>query len=205
MSGVEVLGLISSIIAILDASLATYAAVKSASGLPPSFRDVSLRLPLIRDTLKAAWGSLAQDTQSHEDETSLQAVLEGCKDKVSALDQVFRSVITSDSDSRLERYLKALNTIPKADKVENLAAGILADLQVLAGNFVIKAATREQMRSLIATAREDDVNKLPSLTANNMGSGSQYVHMGNGNQNVSTGSGVQINGSSTGPFYFRID
>ena len=57
MSGAEaaglVLGIISSIIAIIDVTVKVYDAATDASGLPEAFRDVVKRLSLARDTLKA--------------------------------------------------------------------------------------------------------------------------------------------------------
>jgi len=57
MSGAEaalVLGLISSAIAIIDASQKIYDAAKDASGLHKAFKKVAENIPLVLDTLKAA-------------------------------------------------------------------------------------------------------------------------------------------------------
>lgn len=52
MSGAEVIGVISGIIAIVDATIKIYSAANDASGLPEAFRDVALRLPLVSKTLQ---------------------------------------------------------------------------------------------------------------------------------------------------------
>jgi len=54
MSGAEailVLGVISSVISIVDGAKQAYDAAASAEGLPEAFREVAARLPIVRNTL----------------------------------------------------------------------------------------------------------------------------------------------------------
>ncbi|OTA68561.1 hypothetical protein K449DRAFT_386860 [Hypoxylon sp. EC38] len=207
MSGADVISLISGIIAIIDASLKLYEAVNDASGLPQSFRDVATRLPLVHDTLEVASVGLAdeEDIPSATSRIALTKVLEGCHDKADALKRVMQAVIPQAGASRMERYFRALRTIPNADKVENLMDGILCDIQVLTGNRAVKAATQTQVKHLIdgmkARERSNGGGRTPA-SLYNASTGSQYVHSGYGNQNVATRGGIQINGTSAGPFYF---
>jgi len=212
MSGAEVIGLISGIIAILDVSLKLFEGLDDPSGLPQSFRDVAARLPLVQDTLETARAGLAEeeDAPSAGSRVALAKLLESCRDKAVALNKVLRAVMPAAGASHMERYLRALKTIPKADKVENLMEGILGDLLVLTGSNAVKAATRAQIERLVAAVgrgeRLNDGGGSPAVALHNAGSGSQYVYTGQGNQNVSNGKGIQINGVSTGPFYFgRIE
>ncbi|RYP81456.1 hypothetical protein DL769_001969 [Monosporascus sp. CRB-8-3] len=204
MSGAEVISLISGIIAIVDASLKLYEAVDDTSGLPQSFRGVAVRLPLIQDTLETTRAGLAEeDAPLAGSRIALAKVLESCRDKAAALNKVLQAVMPAVGASRIERYLKALKTIPNADKVENLMEGILGDLQVLAGNHAVKAATRAQIERFITAGKMGGgLGGSPAVALHNTGSGSQYVHTGQGNQNVANGKGIQINGALTGPFYF---
>ncbi|KAI0895592.1 hypothetical protein F4806DRAFT_88391 [Annulohypoxylon nitens] len=206
MSGAEAIGIISSIIAIIDASLKIYEAIDDSAGLPQSFRDVATRLPLIHDTLETASAGLVdeEDMPSATSRNALTKVLESCHDKAVALNKVLQAVMPTAGASRLERYFKAIRTIPNADRVENLMNGILRDLQVLTGNRAVKTATQAQIARLIDgvnLGRRSNDNS-PHVSLHNTSTGSQYVHSGFGNQNIANGGGIQVNGESTGPFYF---
>lgn len=57
MSGAEaafVVGLISGVISIIDATKTVYDAAKGAKGQPEAFRQVAVRLPLVIDILRSA-------------------------------------------------------------------------------------------------------------------------------------------------------
>ncbi|KAM4057015.1 hypothetical protein HRG_003866 [Hirsutella rhossiliensis] len=205
MSGAEVIGIISGIIAILDVSHKVYRAVEDASGLPPSFRDVGSRLPLVQDSLRAAYRGLAEDHVAPECSGALKTVLEGCKLKAAGLERIFRATIPPVGASRTTKYLKALRTIPNATKVEGLMDGIMSDLHVLTANHAVKTATRAQIMKLMAAVDMDNgggfYEDKSSVVLHNLGSGSQFVHRGVGNQNMTSGTGLQFNGAMTGDFY----
>ncbi|KAF7558275.1 hypothetical protein G7Z17_g117 [Cylindrodendrum hubeiense] len=208
MSGAEIIGLISGIISLIDASISVYNAAADASGLPSSFRDVASRLPLIKDSLSTALKALEDDPQTPEAAGALTSMLTACSDKAVALEAIFRAVIPGEGASRLERYGKAMKTLPKGGKVETLMAGILADLQVLVFHQTFNVATRAQIERLIAGAskgHEKEIAKQasPSMTFHNTGTGSQIVHSGDGTQNLNMGSGQQFTGDGfSGTFYF---
>ncbi|KAI6344490.1 hypothetical protein MCOR25_011090 [Pyricularia grisea] len=58
MSGAEILGITSAVIAIVDGIKKVYDAAKDEKGLPEAFRLVAGRLPLIADILKSVKGHL---------------------------------------------------------------------------------------------------------------------------------------------------
>lgn len=194
----EVAGIISAIITIVEASIKIYRTAKDASDLPLAFSDAASRLPLVQNTLELAADGLVEDTPEHECHAPLSAVLEKCTDRAAVLLDIFQSVIIPAEASRAERYIKALKTIPQAEKVETLMQGIMVDLQLLATNHTVKAATRKQMERLISKIDVDDETCDSSVVLNNLGSGMQYVHSGTGHQNVVTGSATQLNGSFNG-------
>lgn len=218
MSGAEVIGLISGIITQIEASRTVYNAASDSEGLPRSFRDAAARLPAIQDTLETAQKGLLDADSSPasplaSSSDALAKVLASCRDKAASLKKTFDAVIPSANASRAERYRKALLTIPNGGRVEELMAGIMRDLKVLADNHVVKAATHEQVERLTAAVGQKDGGGSPgpasgggarpagTVALHNFGRGSQYVKSGPGDQNIATG-GVQINGPSTGPFYF---
>ncbi|KAF3765988.1 hypothetical protein M406DRAFT_29197, partial [Cryphonectria parasitica EP155] len=147
MSGIEVLGLISSIISVIDASLEIYNAVKDASGLPASFRDVASRLPVIKITIRKAIDEF-HTNESDDFYKDMKPSLEMCKEKVEELEGIFRHAMRSSEASRIAKSLNAIRTIRKAERVMLLKTGIMEDLQVLTANQTIRTATRAQVQEL---------------------------------------------------------
>ncbi|KAJ3540077.1 hypothetical protein NM208_g5218 [Fusarium decemcellulare] len=199
MSGAEVLGLISGIITVIEASIKLYNALEDSSGLPPSLRDVASRLPLIQDSLMIATHGIKQDCRQPESYASLEAVLQACSDRVTQLHQIFEAIIPPAGAKRTPRYLKALRSIPRVEKANRLMEGIVGDLQVLTLNHAVKAATREQIKNLapdIQTRRAVEIES--PVTLYNTGQGRHFVHTGRGNQNVASNTATQINGTFSG-------
>ncbi|KAK4084331.1 uncharacterized protein Triagg1_811 [Trichoderma aggressivum f. europaeum] len=216
MSGAELIGIISGIIAIVDASLKIYEAAADASGLPRAFRNVIARLPVIQDTLEAAKDALEEEEEEGKHELSrvkfreaLAKILESCYDKATALNKTLKAVMPTQGASKAKRYVKAIKMIPAADKIESLMNGILHDLHVLAANHSVKSATRSQIKDLMDITKKDDkrecvrIGHRATISLYNAGKGSQYIYEGQGNQNVSMG-GIQFNGSSTAPLYIGM-
>lgn len=200
MSGAEVLGLISSIISVIDASLEIYNAVKDSSGLPPSFRNVASRLPAINLTLRKALDGLDADRSDDSVET-IKSSLEMCKRRVEELEGIFRSALRPSDASRISKPLKAMRTIRKADRVMFLKTGIMEDLQVLTASQAIQTATRAQIENLSETLRSGHIrNGSPSVSIRNTGSGRQTIHSGVGTQR--TDDGPLFSGVFHGPIYY---
>ncbi|KAH9203473.1 hypothetical protein DL95DRAFT_472355 [Leptodontidium sp. 2 PMI_412] len=61
MSGAEVIGLISSVIAIIEAAKTVYDAAADAKGQPEEFRQVAARLPLLIGLLDNAKRGSCED------------------------------------------------------------------------------------------------------------------------------------------------
>lgn len=194
MSGSEVIGLISGLVAIIDAATKIYSTVSDVSGLPEAFRDASTRLPLVRETLQTALQNLEMSDPDDSLYQAIKPVLDGCKQKAQRLEEVFRKVIPSASASRMERYLHAVRTLGKGSLVESLMQGILRDVQLLAHNRVMKLATDEQLGELARA--EDEVSATPpSLPPQCL---SSISNSGPGIQNVNIGGGTQINNNGSG-------
>lgn len=160
MSGAEVLGIISAIVAIVDATIKLSEAIKDEAGLPPNFKSAATKLPLV--------AKLLQDAEEYVEGSADQAVVStftpvllGCKKKTMQLQQLFAKVIPEEGDSRFDSYLKAARTIGKGGRVETLMTGVLADIQLLATRFP-KTLSQKDHQSL--TRAIDEVSKLqPSI------------------------------------------
>ena len=197
MSGAEaalVVGLISGVISIIEATKTIYDATKDAKGQPEAFRQVHARLVLVIAILDRA-----RERAQMVDETTqeaLEPVLESCKAKAKNLNKIFQKVIRKDDDKWYDRYKKALGTLGKEYKVECLMEEILKDIQVLVCERLMGTATDAQVKEIQEAIKE--MNEMPSSLQDEAGSVTQN-HQGSGSNNANTGRGAQHNG--TGDLY----
>ncbi|KFY02662.1 hypothetical protein O988_02002 [Pseudogymnoascus sp. VKM F-3808] len=197
MSGAEaglVLGIISAIISIIDATKKVYEAVEDEAGLPTNFKKSATKLPLILKLLE-----YAEEYVNNETDESIKAAftptLEDCKVQAIHLQELFEKVMPGEGDSRWDRYMKAARTIGKGGRVESLVGGILDDLQLLATRF--PEITTLEGKDQLATAIEEVTKMEPSLP-DGFEQTPAYAHYVGGAQNVQLGGGNQYNNNSTG-------
>ena len=134
MSGAEaslVIGLISGIIAIIDAMEKVCDAAKDQQGLPAAFREVAQRLPLVRSILVKANARAERGQIDDEASKAAKSILETCKGKVDKLGGIFQKVVPQEGSSRHDRIYKAVRTLGKGGEVEALMEGVLVDLNLL--------------------------------------------------------------------------
>jgi hypothetical protein len=198
MSGAEIIGLISGIIAIVDAVSKVYTDIRDAQGLPQDFREAARKLPLVRNVLQTTERRLRAckpDTDSLE---ATKPTVEDCKNKIERLESIFRKVIPQTEGKSSSRYVIAMRALGKGDQVGCLMKGILEDVQLLAGDHGIKAATETQVGEVIRAI--EDLSTMPVSTPAetpigvHYGSGDQYTYRGVGDQNINTGPGSQFIG-----------
>lgn len=210
MSGAEVglvLGLISSIIAVLTASKQVYEAANNTKGFHEAFQKVAQKVPLVLGTLEAieqAQEQLKSEWQTSNDEAKkasieqtakeIEPVFETCEANARALRDIFEKVVPGDEDTRVERYRKALKTVlpGKKRKVEGLMQEILEKLQLLHTYHFFKAAVDV---SKIDAGIQDLRTVKSSLPDQEDG---KYVNSGSGPQNIHSGSGKQFNNTISG-------
>jgi hypothetical protein len=206
MSGAEailVLGVISSVITVVETIVKIYNDVKEADGIPATFREAARRLPLVRDTLRIAESRIHDRSLDEEGCRAIKPTVEECKDKALRLELVFRKVMPQGEFSRLERYRIAIRALGQESKVETLMTAMLGDVQLLAQNHAVKAATEAQV-GMLAKAIEELAAMPPSMaeeaveksSISNYGSGTQNVNTGAGSQNNNTGGGRQFIGEN---------
>jgi N-terminal domain on NACHT_NTPase and P-loop NTPases len=202
MSGAEVLGVISSIISIVDGAKQVYDAARSAQGLPDAFREVAGRLPIVVDILGLAEQHIKNGDVDEDSCKGVKHVVMACREKAKKLDDLFHSAIPADGASDLKRYYKAVKAYGKGNEVENLMKGILEDVQLLACEHGMKTATEAQQEqiskaitevSAIVLSVPEHVFQDTGFTANNSGPGTQnnaqgeYIAQGNSRQYNSSG------------------
>jgi N-terminal domain on NACHT_NTPase and P-loop NTPases len=211
MSGAEaiaVLGLISSIIAIVDATKQIYDAAQNAKGLPSAFREVSDRLPIITNILSSA----NLDIRNKDEASCLgvKPVIEACETKAKTLKELFQEAIPAGSAGNLQRYWKVVKAYGHGNEVENLMKAILEDVQLLACEHGMKTVTKDQQNeiaqaitdvSAVAPSVPEHVFQDPTLSAINSGSGTQNIAQG---EHIAQGQARQYI-SGGGPMNFGKD
>lgn len=208
MSGAEIIGVISGVIATVDAVTKLSSAIKDSNGLPTAFRDVHKRLPLVRSILDEIVRS-SSSSSSDDAWQVMSPTLESCRDKVERLEVIFNQILPQPVDLRLDRYWKAVRALGKGDTVESLMDGILADCQLLIGLSSMRSLPKDSAEDRKLVGDPDEYAPFPSrgseylgenlsYAANfNSGTGTQYIYSGIGTQVNQIGSGAQYNGPVT--------
>ncbi|KAH8764489.1 hypothetical protein BGZ57DRAFT_768266 [Hyaloscypha finlandica] len=188
MSGAEVgfiIGLIGSLISIVDVTKKIHDAAGDAKGQPEAFCQVAARLPLVIEILRSAEAAAPELDEPKRE--AIEPILKSCKAKAEKLQEIFQKVIRKDDDQWFDRYKKALRTLGKGDKVECLMEGIQKDTQLLASEKLMGIATEAQVKGLEEGIKE--MKEMPSslkedtgnITQTHSGSGDIIGHSGSGN------------------------
>lgn len=189
MSGAEaglVLAVISTVIAVIDATKKVYDGASSATGLPEVFREVGGRLPLVRAILGSAKQHIDDGQVDEASCTAMKPVINACEEKAKKLKVIFQKVLPHDDASRIDRYISAAKTFGKGGRVEVLMKGMLDDVLLLASNHGLESATAHQVDQLTKAIQEmsgikpsipDSEFQETTFTNNSFGDG----HMTNNN------------------------
>jgi len=215
MSGAEAitaLGLISSVIAIIETSRDLYNAASSVEGLHEAFRVVSQNIPLVLDILRDCKKvqeqidrdySLTTDAnQKREIEESSRAVeplIKACQENAKRLQEIFEKVVPDDEASWIERYKKAAHAVMpgKKRKVEDLMKEILEKLQLLHTSRYFKSEN-EQKNDKKSKELETAIKQLSELPSSLPSDEGHYSHHGSGAMFINPGLGTQHNYSQSG-------
>ena len=202
MSGAEaglVLGLISSIIAIVDATKKVCDAAKDTKGFPQAFRVVAGRLPIVESILGSAKQNIEAKEVDNDSCKGVKHVVKACEEKTKKLEELLHKAIPAEGGSDLKRYYKAVKASGRENKVENLMKGILEDVQLLACEQGMKTADNAQQQEIVKAITEVSAVS-PSVpehefletgfTNTNSGPGTQYNAQG---ENIAQGSARQYN------------
>lgn len=211
MSGAEVItivGLISSVISLIETSRSLYDAANDAEGLHEAFRAVALNVPLVLNILKGCrtiQEGLAKDYEASTDadqKRELEATTEAvkpvilkCKENAEALKEIFEKVVSGDEAKWLERYKKAAKSLMPGRKkrVEELMKEMLEKLQLLQTSRFFQAEIEKRSQKL-----EDGMSQLSELEPSLQEDNDAFNHYGTGPQNVNTGTGIQHNYNQSG-------
>jgi hypothetical protein len=165
MSGAEailVVGVISSIISIVDGTKQVYDAATNAESLPEAFREVAVRLPIVANILSSAKQHIDNGDVDEKACKGVKQVVEACEKKAKTLDDLFRQVIPADGASRRKIYLSAVKTLGKGNQVESLMKGMLEDIQLLASEHGMQIGTKTEQEQLAKAITEAFRELVPS-------------------------------------------
>jgi hypothetical protein len=200
MSGAEaafVVGLISGVISIIEATKTIYDAAKDVKGQPEAFRQVASRLPLVTAILyKARERAKTLDETAQE---ALEPTLESCKMKAEKLEKILRKVVRTDDDKWLDRYKKAVGTLGKQGRVEELMEGILKDIHVIACEKLMGTATVAEVNEIKEAIKQ--MKDMPSSLQDETGDALHQQHSGSGDNIGATGEAVLNLHKGTGDQY----
>ncbi|KAJ5458800.1 hypothetical protein N7530_010744 [Penicillium desertorum] len=178
----EVIGTISAVIALIEASIKIYDSAQRDIKLSETFETVRRRLPVILHTLATCKDNVEPRKDSIPEDVcdALGATLYVCRTKARNLEEIFQKIVPGESDTREQRYLKVLRRLGKGNKVEELMLGLAEEVQLLINHDAVKSANQSQNAEL-----EDIMDEMKSFIS---GPDKESSTM-----NFSTGGGAQTN------------
>jgi hypothetical protein len=215
MSGTEVitvLGLISSVITIIETSRDIYDAASSAEGLHEAFRAVSQNIPLVLNILRDCKKvqeridrdynlTIDEDLKRDIEESNkaVEPLILACQENVKRLQEIFRKVVPEDNASWVERYKKASHAVlpGKKRKVEDLMKEILEKLQLLHTSRFFKSEN-EQKNEKKSKELEHAISQLSELPSSLPEDEGRYSHHGSGAMFINPSLGTQHNYNQSG-------
>lgn len=197
MSGLEVIGGISAVISLLDASIKIYDSACHDIKLPATFEVIRRRLPVLLHTLETCKRhlQLRKDAIPEVACEAIETTLDACDTKASNLRGIFEKILPGDSDTWEKRYLKVLRRLGKGNKVEELMGSMTEDVQLIVNHNAVQSADRQQIVEL-----ENILKEMKSVDSSvpDEESSTMAFSSGGGAQtnNVNTGNGQQINNNA---------
>ncbi|KAK6814280.1 hypothetical protein RU639_010070 [Aspergillus parasiticus] len=110
MSGLEVIGSISAVISLIDASVKIYDSTRKDIKLSKIFDTVKRTLSLILDILKIYKSNLepSKSTMSEDACKVLEKTVDFCREKAEKLREIFDKTMSDEKDMWEKRYFKVV-------------------------------------------------------------------------------------------------
>ncbi|KJK61032.1 Tetratricopeptide repeat [Aspergillus parasiticus SU-1] len=202
MSGVELLGVLSAVITVLDATTTLYQRARKDIRLSETFEVAARRLPVLLHILQTFKSTLEplKDSLSSDVCEALEETLNNCEEKARRLSEIFTKVLSgpTDSVSWRQRYSKIVHRLGQRNKVDLLMIAITQDVQLLVNCESIGSVTPSQNTELETILNEmkdhcDTTLLEDGFSLSFHSSGAQNNNVNSGNGQLNTGSGQQIN------------
>lgn len=201
MSGAEaaaVLGVISSIMTIVETIQKIYDAVKDGSGLHSSFRKIAESIPMILRSLRdvhkiqAKAAQEAKQTQDPErireiaeTNDSVYPILLACQKTTRDLQVLFDNCLPAAGASRISRFSKAVHNIAsrRQNRAKSMFGDVLRGMRLLANHQVFENALNiadinATMRNFCANAfaQESETTMIPRPTLASVSQNTSQKH-----------------------------
>ncbi|KAL8992383.1 MAG: hypothetical protein Q9169_007141 [Polycauliona sp. 2 TL-2023] len=183
--------IVSSIASLIDISAKVVSRLHELSSqnsdIPESLRPLSIRLPLLIDTLKRIKTQATAGSLSNAGKDALAAVVSNITEQVSTVYDLLSRVLPLDAASRPERIVRTLKSIAKEDKVHKawdridesigvlllyqtskhtdtaeLILAQLSELTLIAKSSTSWPVVKDERQSLARTAGHTVIEKSPS-------------------------------------------
>ncbi|KAG5752150.1 hypothetical protein H9Q69_010454 [Fusarium xylarioides] len=134
----EIVSLVVNSIELAKLAGEVYKTIKSFDGLPKAFEEVNNQLPLVQDTLAHAKRQF--ETLDPSAISSAKGVLKQCGENIDGLVKIFQALKLAEGKSIKKVYARAVITIGKRGRVEDLMHDTLSSLKRLAENQTFRLA-----------------------------------------------------------------
>lgn len=148
----NIIGLILATIEIVRSTKYLYSALKDFKGQPEEFRRIAAKFPLVLEILRNAKKKALQTQLDDGARNEAESNIRICRDKVEALNRIFREVIRDD-DSWLERYKKAV-VFSKGKRAEELMREIMEHIKLLISDILVGTTTVPHIEKLQEAIQE---------------------------------------------------
>ncbi|KIW09712.1 hypothetical protein PV08_12055 [Exophiala spinifera] len=132
---VAIIGLVSSIASLFELSVGIVSRLhdftSKTSEVPESFRSLTIRLPLLTETLQRIQTQANSHRLPDDVTKALTAVVRNTSEQLLAIQTRLSKILPSDSASRLERALKALKSLAREDEIQQALEKIEKNISVL--------------------------------------------------------------------------
>lgn len=202
----DIIGLLGGTADLIKSTKSFYSIFKDAKGQPEEFRNIAAKFPLVLQILENAENEAQRTKLDDGARNAAEDNIKTCKEKVETLNKIFKAVLRKDDDNWLERYKKAVATLGKGERAEQLMREIMEYIKLVTCDKLMGTATSAQFEQLQEAIQE--MLDLPSSITEDSTSITQY-HTGAGHNyantiaNSNTGSAPQINSNAGGAIYYN--
>ncbi len=157
MSGAEallVVVIIANILQLVDFTSKVVGRVKDSAqdghSIPKAFRNIQVTLPLLASTLRKTEDQVKSGKSDEQTCNALRPVVEACEAQMNELKAIFVQALPAEGASRWTRGWKAISSVGKDKKVDDIARSLSELRSTLIHYDVTNLATRDGQRDTLA-------------------------------------------------------
>jgi len=157
MSGAEallVIGIIANVVQLVDFTSKIVGRVKDSAqdghSIPKAFRNIQVTLPLLASTLSKTEDQIKAGKVDERTCKALRPVLEVCEAQMNELKAIFVQALPAEGASRWTRGWKAISSVGKDKKVDDIARSLSELRSTLIHYHVTNLATRDDQHDICA-------------------------------------------------------